>query len=535
MARSFLLGTADPGLSEAMSAALTDAFANLPNIMVVADSCEALRRLRAVRDPDPGTVLVLDAWLPEMTKARLDRQARAAADLLAWLSGRMPVLVVTSQVGAVPKIDDFCAPENRAIAMPSQCLDDPDIVAGFVRMLDPAEPFTWNVIEIDVQKDCAVVYLGTSAGKIYRWGEVPQFSFLGMHTMAQRFANYVFQPKWSEEFHQNGRQLFTGIVMRSLGLGLFAHLERAAGGLEGLAFRFRVDDPTLHTAPFEATVRLSPTGDERFDVSPFVVVHAPIARRMRTVALRTRQAGKLVPSRPKALLFIRSQVGENPTRATVSDLVQVPCIEEETGRVVARFFEFGRLGNIDSEAAELEALCRVNNVAFTLLDLTGERSPAGAQHVVRERLEAGEYDVVHFAGHSITHDTRTLLIVPGETAGDAEGIPIDRFADWVASAGARLLYLSSCQGSSARTVASLAQRGVPHVLGFRWNVEDKQAAYFAHVFYSQLFGRRVTICRAFREACSGAYNPVLVEETPIWASAILASQSDDWSSHAFWP
>jgi CHAT domain-containing protein len=146
------------------------------------------------------------------------------------------------------------------------------------------------------------------------------------------------------------------------------------------------------------------------------------------------------------------------------------------------------------------------------------------------KLFNGRYDVVHFAGHSLTtKDGLTLLVLPGEEAGEAEGMAVQTFADGAAAAGARLVYFSSCQGSSANTVASLGQRGVPHVLGFRWDVEDDRAADFAKIFYYQLFGPiSSTICGAFRAACRGVYEPKRIEASPIWASPILASRSDDW-------
>jgi hypothetical protein len=70
---------------------------------------------------------------------------------------------------------------------------------------------------------------------------------------------------------------------------------------------------------------------------------------------------------------------------------------------------------------------------------------------------------------------------------------------------------------------------VAHVLGFRWDVEDDRAADFAKLFYSDLFGpRSATICGAFRAACRGVYKPMQVEASPIWASPILASRTDNW-------
>jgi CHAT domain-containing protein len=138
--------------------------------------------------------------------------------------------------------------------------------------------------------------------------------------------------------------------------------------------------------------------------------------------------------------------------------------------------------------------------------------------------------VIHFAGHSlITLDNLTLLMLPGRRPGEAEAMMVEVFADLASGAGARLVYLSSCQSSSANTVASLAQRDVPCVLGFRWEVADDGAADFAELFYGGLFTGRQTICAAFRAACHGVYKPPpAIEESSAWVSPILASHSDNW-------
>jgi len=103
-------------------------------------------------------------------------------------------------------------------------------------------------------------------------------------------------------------------------------------------------------------------------------------------------------------------------------------------------------------------------------------------------------------------------VLPGEHPGEAEGMAVETFARGAADTGAKLVYLSSCKGSSANTVASLAQRSVPYGLGFRWDVDDEGAAEFAALFYDELFGpSSATICDAFRTACCAVYPPKQIE------------------------
>ncbi len=243
-----------------------------------------------------------------------------------------------------------------------------------------------------------------------------------------------------------------------------------------------------------------------FTQNPFVLVNAPITRRMKVVSLRTAAQEAEVPRAAK-VLFIRSQVGENPAGTTGSDTVAVPERDQATGRTRIKQVEFRRLENIDRELNDLRALQASDSTIFSLeeLDLSKERDPNGAEAVLMRRLAGNRYDVVHFAGHSLTtKDALTLLVLPGELPGEAEGMSVHTFAEGAAVTGARLVYFSSCQGSSADTVASLGQRSVAHVLGFRWDVEDERAADFARLFYSELFGpRAATICGAFRATCRG--------------------------------
>jgi CHAT domain-containing protein len=144
-------------------------------------------------------------------------------------------------------------------------------------------------------------------------------------------------------------------------------------------------------------------------------------------------------------------------------------------------------------------------------------------------LSKERFDIVHFAGHSITTtDGLTFLILPGMQPGEAEQLVAESFANLASKAGARLVYLSSCHGSSANSVATLAQRDVPCVLGFRWDVDDADAADFAARFYEGLFEKGLSICKAFRDACFGGYKLPDVETSHIWVSPILASQSENW-------
>jgi hypothetical protein len=537
MPHSFLLVTADMNLQILLQDAAEEAFGADTSVATKAVDLESAKLSKALRAPLPGAVFVIDARLPPTNKSAADTDGKAALDLLRDLrkrDKRTPAIILTPRAMAMSEIEAYCGPETNAAALPHAWLNGPAL-AGFVSMLqNPPRP-TWDVIEIEVQDKTATCHLGSRAGDMIEWCEAP-LSVNFIKLLANQYQTDPFSPGWSRTLYMAGAWIFGNLILSVLGPGLFRHLENASGGLKGLAFRFRVDDPALHGAPFEATVRLSDQdivgGDQQtlFTQYPFVLLHAPITRRVRTPRLRVVAGRPDDAERLPRLLFIRSQVGEHPGGQTKTDVVSVPVLDEETGRLRFRQMQFRRLENIDRERDNLQTLEQAGLLTVCVLDLSRARDPGGAKAVLQQHLQVNQYDVVHFAGHSLTtKDQVTFIVLPGEERGGAEAMSIVEFAEAAASAGTRLVYLSSCQGSSANTVVSLAQQDVPHVLGFRYNVADDRAADFAGLFYSDLFERKQTICGSFRDACRGVYKPPPeTEASPIWASPILASQSDDW-------
>ena len=538
MATKFLIICSDLNLQFAIREALGSA-ADL-----VAIDAELAFRDPQIRRASSDTVLLLDAQLPRRSNGPLDRQEQSALWLVQELrkSGiATPALFITSHELGVFELGEYCAPDNRAIALPQLRLT-PSILQRFVAMLlrRPTSPeTTWNVIEFDVKRTSVKCLLGNREGEMIEWAEASTRMYSAAHQLAIEYATPRFRPGWARRIHDHGALLFRELIVATLGPGLFSHLELSAGGLRNLAFRFRVEDASLYCAPFEATVRLSglpPMGTEDdFTQNPFVLINAPIARRIKVANLyvATKSQQEL---RAAKILFIRSQVGENPSGRTGWDIARVPERDPETGRFRLSDFEFRRLENIDRELNDLKALAAKDCTIFNLevLDLSAFADPRGAEALIVEKLTLNQYDVVHFAGHSLTtRDGLTLLVLPGGKPGQAEGMSVHTFAEGAAAAGARLVYLSSCQGSSANAVANLAQRDIAHVIGFRWDVDDERAADFARHFYSDLFGRQSSsICNAFRTACRGVYEPKHVEASSIWASPILACSSDNWAAQS---
>lgn len=535
MLTRFLLISSD----SALQFEIREALGSTARVDLVAIDADSAFRNELIKESSSDAVLLLDAQLPRSFNGPLDRQERSALWLLQELrkSGvATPTLVITSRPLGVSELDEYCTPENRAIALPQLRLA-PAVLQRFLDMLlcrPTSSKATWNVIEFDVKRTSVKCFLGNRHGDMIEWAEASTRMYSAAQTLAVAYATPRFRPGWARQIHDDGALLFRELIIATLGPGLFSHLECSVGGLGNLAFRFRVEDTSLYCAPFEATVRLSglPTmgTEDDFTQNPFVLVNAPIARRMKVANLRaaTRQQRELRAAR---VLFIRSQVGENRVGR---DIVGVRERDPETGSFRISDFEFRRLENIDRELNELRALEAKDCTIFTLdeLDLSASVDPRGSEAMLMEKFKQNQYDVVHFAGHSLTtRDGLTLLVLPGARPGQAQGMSVHTFAEGAAAAGARLVYLSSCQGSSANAVANLGQRNIPHVIGFRWDVDDERAADFARYFYSDLFGKQSSsICNAFRTACRGVYEPMHIEASPIWASPILASNSDDWAA-----
>jgi CHAT domain len=482
-------------------------------------------------------LIVVDGRLPKDRSSSVSMDGTPAFNLLKNLREHGNEVPILSLIYAgMSKLERWCTPSNRAIAIPIERLDDPAVLAKCIRMLPPQQQAAWDVIELEVANRSVKCYLGSSAvaasNKTLLWSEAslptPLRSladkFRDLKRKEQKLRQRFFSSDWLQGLHYEGRRLFRDIVQNAFGVGFFAHIEAAAGGLANLKFRFRVTDPALHDAPFEATVRVS--DDEEVDESdltrnPFVLAHAPIARNMKVVNVSRRLSDDQKSAH--RMLFVRSQLG-TPENEKIRAVLRIEE-RDATGEPGSNYYEFERLPGIDAELSALKDLSF--DLDENVLDLEMESS--GAADALRARLRSGCYDIVHFAGHSLTtSDGQTFLILPGTRPTDAVAMTTDDFARCACSARARLVYHSSCSGGSAQAVVHLAQYGVPHVLGFRWDVNDEEAAEFARGFYTTLNRPPHTICSALRTVCGDLFDRFKGQK-PIWASPIFVAQSEDWT------
>ncbi|WFU37248.1 hypothetical protein QA640_22375 [Bradyrhizobium sp. CB82] len=199
-------------------------------------------------------------------------------------------------------------------------------------------------------------------------------------------------------------------MVKAAGEHLFSQIEKAAGGLEGLSFRFVINDADFYPAPFEASVRYLRTEEN----GPFVLLHAPIVRRIPpAIRLRATAAVTRIP-RGATLMFVRSQIGEHREKA----------YERVTydGKV------FDKLGNIDIELQYLRALREAGHFDVREVDLSDAPPGKAAAHLLSQINEV-QPTILHYAGHAWSDGQRSAtLVLPGQAPDEAMGLKLDKMA-----------------------------------------------------------------------------------------------------------
>ena len=486
-------------------------------------------------------LLVLDAELPTDPRARRDTRttlgARSVLDIVQARNPRTPVLLITPNFSAGTELEVECAATGNALMLPMDTLrvHQHRILRPFIEMLtgvaDPktnAIPGGFRVIETEIQSTRVRCLLGTGDCELMlHWNTVSDLEDL--KKAAREFRDEMPQDNpdpslwtgtslpqnWLGRTRLVGSRLFKSFVVKAVGEHLFSHIENAAGGLEGLSFRFVFTDADFYPAPFEASVRAEENG-------PFVLLHAPIVRRVPpTVRLRGRATGVARIERGASLLFVRSQIGEHPKGA----LERVICDRKV----------FKKLGNIDLELQHLRALGELGHFDFRLVNLS-EAPPGEAAAYLLDQINKVQPAILHYAGHACSDGQKSAtFILPGQTPEEGFGLKLDKIATYQGLSATKLVYISACRGISKDSVQQLVMNGIPYALGFRWSVEDDRAPEFARAFYDELSTSQ-SVCLAFRRACRASWERLKNEDdSAIWISPILLAQSTDWATRSYRP
>jgi len=464
MTKSIAIATADKSLFEAVRPYLTKAIDGCTDDAIESDPLPHAEAARDWLDSRDRTLLLVDGSLPPTAGAREDRgRGMGARELLQATrdSGiETPILVIMQSF--LPELEARCTPANHAIALPLDQLFShrAAVLKPFLAMLmgpldktTNAIPGTFRVIEVDFCKDRSICWLGyDDKTTLLKWNSTTQLSFV--RRAARVFSDMEIYSRrgWIEHVRTNGEAVFLTHVMEAIGTGLFTHIEKAAGGLEELSFRYAITDPDLYAAPFEGSVRVREDDQD----GAFVLLSAPVVRRLSAPALI-----RVSPHRSAELpqtvraLFIRSQMSEHPDGKTKEDQLTI-SFRAGGAPPVEKTFSFAKLASIDVELKAMQDLAEElgpGRMKLDLLDLSGPQD-AKAGDLLRSRLSSEKYNLVHYAGHawSSGFDGRetNLLVLPGREFGKASGFPIEEFAQSTAAAEAHFVYFSACRGSSTR-------------------------------------------------------------------------------------
>jgi CHAT domain-containing protein len=157
---------------------------------------------------------------------------------------------------------------------------------------------------------------------------------------------------------------------------------------------------------------------------------------------------------------------------------------------------------------------------------------------MEELLRNGNYDIVHYSGHSIfsdMSDTSSLFFWDSEKKDHIEKITATALNIYVERSNIKFFYLSCCQGAVMQIgdqtifndihgfTHSLLVAGIPSILAMRWPLSDQMAKILAPTFYKELFSGK-GLDHALLYARKQVQNKNINDVT--WLSPILVVQGD---------
>lgn len=202
------------------------------------------------------------------------------------------------------------------------------------------------------------------------------------------------------------------------------------------------------------------------------------------------------------------------------------------------------LPHVQEEVRDVEATVRERIGAFGAVAevrlLGGPSGPEATVQEVAAALEGGTWDLFHFAGHGAhggpaEPDGRTGIQLRSDRG--YRVVTTSELAGWLGRAKPWLVYLSACStaaqskldgdtvGTQFRrhlsTIEAVLEAGVPAVVGFRWEIPDRDAARIAGHFYHALLDhdRGVNPAIAMRDAAGKVES-----DCASWAAALVVCQ-----------
>jgi CheY-like chemotaxis protein len=342
------------------------------------------------------------------------------------------------------------------------------------------EPFTYPAQSIELISDLSEILAGLEGDNWFK-----QFRSIG---------------KTVRNFIQNDPRVFA----------LMETLKTKVGGYENVRFVFEID-ASSHSLPFESVLQWAdPDVDD-----PFMMLVSPVYR-----SIYTAGGGNISDLRPHP--FSQIQWGGHLVNCLVIDAT-VSGVVEDLRRSDGRAVELPKMPSGRQECenlvSSLKAL-RTNGAHIGEVDLISHRSrranrgsvssandssdaPIEFIDQLEKVLSERDWDMVHFCGHAMYEEgVGSYVFVPSNKDGRPviKHIGIKTFAKLLDRTG--FVYLSSCQSTERGFVYELASKQVPAIVGYRWEIDDGQAARFATSFYDALFKEPTRPCleSAFQSA-----------------------------------
>ncbi|WP_233885449.1 CHAT domain-containing protein [Paraburkholderia flagellata] len=479
----------------------------------------AEEKLGAIEKGENPVLIILDIMVRKETRCGMPGTGAAGLTLLDWLTANKPdVPVIVLRAHGVEGIE---ARLLRRLNIASLSIGHDDFNGAF------SKAASWLTVKSASSRRRITVKVGHydacySINDGYREvkSEPHQYASrnlldeLGHRTDAFKPAG----PGWQDTVRELGDAVFKSVIAGTIGPHILTLLRQRAPtkneSSSSVDLRFEIFVPRNEsTKHFGVPFELAKPPE---DIDNYLCTRVPMARRMcfEDTLDEDPASGTEAwpPDRPLRMLFINASFDGNAI-----------AVHERTGNRIQ--VDVGRLENT---AAELKAVKQFatpeGGGGLELPTVLGGAASRICAQTIRDQFEAqvtnGNFDIVHFAGHSVTLDDGggTFLILPGKN-GQGIAISVREIAEWIRQGGSRLVFvLSSCSGSSLRTAIETMRAGAKAVIGFRWDVNDHACVEYFRRFYTEYIRNKKTLPEAYCEACRRI--SLSQRGLPIWASAI---------------
>lgn len=236
--------------------------------------------------------------------------------------------------------------------------------------------------------------------------------------------------------------------------------------------------------------------------------------------LRTQPAALLEPSKPLKILMVIAAPTDQEVLQLKREALQLQ--EELQGSLFN--------GNGDGGGIVYDPTIRSHQggkapeIQLTILDQPGRA-------ILTQALEQGQYNVLHYAGHSNLGAAGGSLYLVNNRTGLTEELSGDDLAGLLVNNGIHMAVFNSCRGGYTATAdpndinqagnlaAALIRQGIPAVLAMAEQIPDEVALTLSRLFYRNLkqgYPLDLSLSRA-RQGLISAYG----SHQPYWALPIL--------------